>query len=263
MVEFVVTSNHDNLHVKSGLPLNRIAELYGNAYREKCLECQTEFRRATTFPPFDRRCENCNGKLKKTGCRYGQLVPKEPLHAALAALEIAECALVLGSGMHSWPFDITHDVAKSYIVNLGPTAKDGDCTRKFDVSCDEFMHALCKALNVHVPNTLFEQKFRISRSVTSLVVRGYNERECCTFASRASLSIYNGSNSDDDSDDKPTSVIEIERNLKWEFVFDLPPQNTYTRLVLRLYPHECYNAHHMKFAIDHDETIGTFRTEIQ
>lgn len=135
------------------------------------------------------------------------MIPKEPLHAACEALASAEVAIVLGSGMHSWPFDITA-APKSYIVNLGATAKDADCTRKFDVSCDDFMHELCTALHVSVPNNVFEQKFRIHRTPTTLAVRGYNERECCTFASRATLSIYATA-------DAEPNVLETERNLKW------------------------------------------------
>lgn len=78
LAAFVVTSNHDNLHAKSGVPADKLAELYGNCYVELCMQCATEFRRATTFPALGRACERCGGKLKKTGCRYGQQVPPEP-----------------------------------------------------------------------------------------------------------------------------------------------------------------------------------------
>lgn len=67
--KFVVTSNHDNLHRKSGCSDKRLAELFGNAYIEKCLDCGQLYQRHVVCPAIGRICddESCGGKLIKTG----------------------------------------------------------------------------------------------------------------------------------------------------------------------------------------------------
>ena len=49
-------------------------------------------------PALHRKCdnENCNGKLKKTGVRYGQTVPVGPLRKAEEAAEVSDLVIVLG-----------------------------------------------------------------------------------------------------------------------------------------------------------------------
>jgi len=82
IVKFIVTSNHDNLHFKSGISADKIAELFGNAYIEKCLKCSKIYRRSVVTPNINRKCEqeDCKGRLVKTGVRFGQETPSEPLH---------------------------------------------------------------------------------------------------------------------------------------------------------------------------------------
>lgn len=65
IVNYVVTSNHDNFHVKSGVPEDKIAELFGNAYVERCLKCDKLYRRHVVVPGLGRKCDKseCNGRL--------------------------------------------------------------------------------------------------------------------------------------------------------------------------------------------------------
>lgn len=83
LVKFVVTSNHDNLHQKAGtvfkvknvliifvgIPLDKIVDLYGNAYTEKCCRCKKEYHRNVIVPNIGRNCDdpNCGGRLNKIG----------------------------------------------------------------------------------------------------------------------------------------------------------------------------------------------------
>lgn len=45
VISFVVTSNHDNLHKRAGVPEEGIAELFGNGYEEFCLKCGHSYHR--------------------------------------------------------------------------------------------------------------------------------------------------------------------------------------------------------------------------
>ena len=76
--QFIVTSNHDGLHDKSGITPKQHADLFGNVYVEKCRKCKQRFYRKTVVPILFRKCENCGGKLKRTKCNMGESVPKQP-----------------------------------------------------------------------------------------------------------------------------------------------------------------------------------------
>jgi NAD-dependent SIR2 family protein deacetylase len=185
LCKFVITSNHDNLHIKSGLPSNKVGECFGNAYVERCLKCDARFNRRTAFPALSRSCELCGGKLKKTGCRYGQTLDPEPVAVCWEHAEQCDVAIVLGSGMHTGPFcDMPRAAAvkKMFIVNLGETGVDNEATLKLDMSCDAFMRQLCDAVHVDVRAHVFEQSLRVLRSSNTLTVTGAATNECCTFA---------------------------------------------------------------------------------
>ena len=51
-ISFVVTSNHDNLHKRSGVPDEAIAELFGNGYEEFCLKCGKYYHRYYSLAMF-------------------------------------------------------------------------------------------------------------------------------------------------------------------------------------------------------------------
>jgi len=98
-VKFVVSSNHDNMHERAGLPIDKIAELFGNAYVEKCLGCERRFRRQVVVPNLGRKCEVCGSRLVKTGVRFGGTVPSDQLSLATQEAQKCDLAIVLGSSM--------------------------------------------------------------------------------------------------------------------------------------------------------------------
>ena len=167
VVNFVISSNHDNLVRKAGVPDDRLAELFGNAYVEKCLKCKEQFQRSTITPALGRKCEHCQGRLVKTGVRYGQEIPAEPYRRAQEEARTqpeGTVALVLGSGMHTSPIpDFSLMSQRVVVVNLGPTACDGHKrVLKVESSTDDFMFALCGALGVDIPPFVFRQSFRVA-----------------------------------------------------------------------------------------------------
>lgn len=53
LLKCVITSNHDNLHYKSGIETSKLSELHGNNYIEYCISCNHVYRRKRAVPKYD------------------------------------------------------------------------------------------------------------------------------------------------------------------------------------------------------------------
>lgn len=158
VVDFVATSNHDGLHEKSGVPSDRIANVFGNVYVEQCGACKAEFQRGCITPHLGRKCETCGGRLRKTGTRMGAMTPEVPLARATAAAEGADLALVFGSSMTVSPFcNLPGLASRMVLVNLQETAFDSDAELTIHAKCDDVVAHLCDAMGLALPTLHYEQ----------------------------------------------------------------------------------------------------------
>jgi NAD-dependent deacetylase len=133
-VSAVITQNIDNLHQDSGIPVDQVIELHGNATYAKCLECsqiiglgnvEREYRDSGRVG----ECANCGGIVKLATISFGQMMPEEPMHRAQEETLACDLFIVLGSSLTVYPAAGFPEVAqrngaKLVIVNQQPTDLD-------------------------------------------------------------------------------------------------------------------------------------------
>ena len=104
----VITQNVDNLHQDSGVPVDRVIELHGNASYATCLDCGLRHELADLRAPFMEggiipTCRACGGLVKTATISFGQPMPVAQMERARAKTLACDLFLVLGSSLAVWP----------------------------------------------------------------------------------------------------------------------------------------------------------------
>ncbi|ELR25303.1 SAP domain containing protein [Acanthamoeba castellanii str. Neff] len=122
-VHFIVSQNYDNLHIKSGFPKEKLAELHGNLFAEICAKCGMKYYRDYEVTKKDsdededeseddedshltrRSCdqEGCDGALRDTIVHFGEGFEEDVFAAAVAKSKEADLTLCLGSKLSVTP----------------------------------------------------------------------------------------------------------------------------------------------------------------
>jgi len=133
-VAAVITQNVDNLHQDSGVPVERMIELHGNASYARCLECGLRHEFADLKAPFVERrivpaCRDCGGIVKSATISFGQAMPDEAMARAEEETLACDLFLVLGSSLvvypaAGFPLLAKQKGARLAIVNREPTEQD-------------------------------------------------------------------------------------------------------------------------------------------
>ncbi|PRP86710.1 putative LRR receptor-like serine/threonine-protein kinase [Planoprotostelium fungivorum] len=177
LVKYIVSTNLDGLHRRSGTKANEMSELHGNCYKEVCATCKQEYLRGydTLTSRLDRwshltgrHCKSpCRGPLKDTIVHFTENVPLDQMDPAIYHARKADVALVLGdpfgervrlthSGTSmnvqpaaSLPEKSLRNVdGKLYIVNLQKTPFDDVANAVVHEKTDKFMEALMHELGI-------------------------------------------------------------------------------------------------------------------
>lgn len=107
-VSAIITQNVDNLHQDSGVPVEQVIELHGNATCAKCLGCgrtlpmteiEREFRDFGGVGP----CAACGGIVKSATISFGEMMPEEPMRRATEETLACDLFIVLGSSLTVYP----------------------------------------------------------------------------------------------------------------------------------------------------------------
>lgn len=111
-LKFLVSQNCDGLHLKSGIPTDKIAELHGNSNCEACAKCGKVYYRQIRVKGYDPKSRltgnhctalNCDGRLRCTTVAFSQSMPDICLNRATKESDMCDLSLCMGTSMRVSP----------------------------------------------------------------------------------------------------------------------------------------------------------------
>ena len=122
---FLISQNVDNLHLKSGIKPELLAELHGNLTKVRCAQCEFKMDRVEG----ERVCPLCGGKLVSTVVNFGDSLPAKDLAESYKHSQKCDLFIVVGSSLVVYPAADMPAVAleasaRLVIVNQGETPLD-------------------------------------------------------------------------------------------------------------------------------------------
>ena len=147
-LRFLITQNTDDLHRRSGIRPELLAELHGNGQRMRCLGCDRLCTRQEvgwdtgrwgpgyrTQKPVPRQpaCPNCGGRLISSVVNFGDPLPPRELELAEQHARRCDLMLALGSSLVVQPAASLVGLAlgsgaRVVLVNRGETPYDRAAT---------------------------------------------------------------------------------------------------------------------------------------
>jgi len=123
-LSFLISQNVDNLHLRSGIRPDLLAELHGNVTKLRCTRCEAEVDKSAGLV----RCA-CGGKLVSSVVNFGQPLPRKALADSYWHSENCDLFIVVGSSLVVTPAADMPKVAlesgaRLAIINQGETPFD-------------------------------------------------------------------------------------------------------------------------------------------
>ena len=123
-LSFLISQNVDNLHLRSGIRPDLLAELHGNVTKLRCTRCEVEVDKPAGLV----RC-SCGGKLVSSVVNFGQPLPRKALADSYWHSENCDLFIVVGSSLVVTPAADMPKVAlesgaRLAIINQGETPFD-------------------------------------------------------------------------------------------------------------------------------------------
>ncbi|KFV82652.1 NAD-dependent protein deacetylase sirtuin-6, partial [Struthio camelus australis] len=165
ILKFLVSQNVDGLHVRSGFPRDKLAELHGNMFVEECVKCgkyvESQARggrqRRGGFAALPGEgWRPCTGKLRDTILDWEDSLPDRDLTLADEACRKADLSVTLGTSLQikpsgNLPLITKKRGGKLVIVNLQATKHDRQADLRIHAYVDDVMTKLMKHLGLEVP----------------------------------------------------------------------------------------------------------------
>src|SRR5512136_3222610 len=130
---FLISQNVDNLHLRSGIRPEILAELHGNITKLRCQTCEFLMDNVGDMMP----CPICGGHMASSVVNFGQSLPQQDLEDAYRHAKRADLFLAVGSTLTVTPAANMPRVAlqagaRLVIINQGETPLDSAAHLRFE-----------------------------------------------------------------------------------------------------------------------------------
>ena len=144
---FLISQNVDNLHLKSGIRPELLAELHGNVTKLRCRSCGFK---CDNFPDLT-TCPICDGKLAPSVVNFGDSLPVKEVEDSEWHSQHSDLFIVVGSSLVVTPAaDMPREAlmagARLVILNQGETPFDKYTHLRFHESIGEVLPGAVKRL---------------------------------------------------------------------------------------------------------------------
>jgi len=176
-VKYLISQNVDGLHIRSGIPKNKLSELHGNIFIEECRNCKKEY-----FRDFDvqsiglketgRRCPKCGKALYDVLLDWDDALPEEQLNAAEDHSRESDLMICLGTSLKVQPankiplLNQKHG-GKMVLCNLQQTPVDKRSHLVIHSKCDALMQHVMNKLGIQIPVYVRTVSFTVKSEITS------------------------------------------------------------------------------------------------
>jgi NAD-dependent SIR2 family protein deacetylase len=145
-LKFLISQNVDNLHLKSGIRPDLLAELHGNITKLRCRRCGNTIDRSSGKS----RCP-CGGEMSPSVVDFGQPLPERDLRMAFEHSRKSDLFVVVGSSLvvtpaADMPREALRANAKLVIINQGETPFDSSAHLRFHEAIDEVLPRAIKRM---------------------------------------------------------------------------------------------------------------------
>ena len=139
-LDFLISQNVDNLHLKSGIRPELLAELHGNVTKLRCQKCEFALDNLGDL----NACPLCGGKLTSSVVNFGQSLPRKDLADSYRRSERCDLFIVVGSSLvvtpaADMPRVALESGARLVIMNQGKTPLDQLAHLRFEEGIGEVL----------------------------------------------------------------------------------------------------------------------------
>jgi NAD-dependent SIR2 family protein deacetylase len=138
-LKFLISQNVDNLHLRSGIRPELLAELHGNVAKLRCERCQNQVDKSLGLAIC-----SCGGRLVSSVVNFGDPLPQKDLEESFRHSSDCDLFIVVGSSLvvspaNDMPRAALRSGARMVIINQGETPMDRSCHLRFEEKIGEVL----------------------------------------------------------------------------------------------------------------------------